>query len=57
MANAYKLYEKLNEMDVPDDMKHMSLSIARDGNLFYLMLKVSARHFSFAVPTYNFVSL
>ena len=30
MANAYKLYEKLNEMDVPDDMKHMSLSIARD---------------------------
>ena len=30
MANAYRLYEKLNEMDVPDDMKHMSLSIARD---------------------------
>ena len=30
MANAYKLYEKLNEMDVPDDMKHMSLAIARD---------------------------
>ncbi len=25
MANAYKLYEKLNEMDVPEDMKHMSL--------------------------------
>ena len=30
MANAYRLYEKLNEMDVPDDMKHMSLAIARD---------------------------
>ncbi len=30
MANAYKLYEKLNEMDVPEDMKHMSLAIARD---------------------------
>lgn len=30
MGNAYKLYEKLSEMDVPEDMKRMSLSIARD---------------------------
>lgn len=30
MSNAYRLYEKLSEMDVPDEMKKMSLSIARD---------------------------
>lgn len=30
MGNAYQLYEKLSEMDVPEDMKRMSLSIARD---------------------------
>lgn len=31
MGNAYKLYEKLSEMeDVPEDMKRMSLAIARD---------------------------
>lgn len=30
MRNAYKLYEKLSEMEVPDDMKQMSLAIARD---------------------------
>lgn len=30
MANAYKLYEKLSALDVPDDMKQMSLAIARD---------------------------
>lgn len=30
MSNAYRLYEKLSEMDVPDDMKKMSLAIARD---------------------------
>lgn len=31
MGNAYRLYEKLSEMeDVPDDMKRMSLAIARD---------------------------
>lgn len=31
MGNAYKLYERLSEMDdIPDDMKQMSLSIARD---------------------------
>lgn len=30
MSNAYRLYERLSAMDVPDDMKKMSLSIARD---------------------------
>lgn len=30
MSNAYRLYEKLSAMDVPDEMKKMSLSIARD---------------------------
>lgn len=30
MSNAYRLYEKLSEMDVPEDMKTMSLAIARD---------------------------
>lgn len=30
MSNAYRLYEKLSVMDVPDEMKKMSLSIARD---------------------------
>ena len=30
MSNAYRLYEQLSAMDVPDDMKKMSLSIARD---------------------------
>lgn len=31
MGNAYRLYEKLSEMEnIPDDMKRMSLSIARD---------------------------
>lgn len=30
MSNAYRLYEKLSEMDVPEEMKNMSLAIARD---------------------------
>ena len=31
MGNAYKLYEKLSDMeDIPEDMKRMSLAIARD---------------------------
>lgn len=30
MSNAYRLYEKLSEMEVPEEMKQMSLSIARD---------------------------
>lgn len=30
MANAYKLYEKLCEQKLPDEMKQMSLAIARD---------------------------
>lgn len=30
MSNAYRLYERLSGMDVPDEMKKMSLSIARD---------------------------
>lgn len=30
MSNAYRLYEKLSDMDVPDEMKKMSLAIARD---------------------------
>lgn len=30
MANAYRLYEKLQELGVPENMKQMSLSIARD---------------------------
>ena len=30
MSNAYRLYERLSAMDVPDNMKKMSLSIARD---------------------------
>lgn len=30
MANAYRLYEKLSEQGFPDEMKQMSLAIARD---------------------------
>lgn len=30
MSNAYRLYEKLSELDVPGEMKQMSLAIARD---------------------------
>lgn len=30
MANAYRLYEKLSEQEFPDEMKQMSLAIARD---------------------------
>ncbi len=30
MANAYRLYERLSVLDVADEMKQMSLSIARD---------------------------
>lgn len=30
MSNAYRLYEKLSELEVPGEMKQMSLAIARD---------------------------
>ena len=30
MANAYRLYEKLSEQGLPEEMKQMSLAIARD---------------------------
>lgn len=30
MSNAYRLYEKLSEMEVPEETKRMSLTIARD---------------------------
>lgn len=30
MSNAYRLYEKLSDLDVPGEMKQMSLAIARD---------------------------
>ena len=43
MANAYKLYEKLNEMDVPEDMKHMSFAIARDVHEIKRIISASSR--------------
>ena len=30
MSNAYRLYEKLSELGVPEETKRMSLAIARD---------------------------
>ena len=30
MSNAYRLYERLSDMEIPDEIKKMSLSIAKD---------------------------